>query len=131
MMLKRLTVFKFTAVLTSPKKIPPCARCFSRFLLHPDGQANLGQSFAPAVSMPSDVPSAPSSSTAGRKRPREWSVEDVVAFLESCELGHVKDAFRDNGVDGGFLLCLSDDELMVDLGLTKLQVKKIRLRLPQ
>lgn len=131
MMLKRLTVFKFTAVLTSPKKIPPCARCFSRFLLHTDGQANLGQSFAPAVSMPSDVPSAPSSSTAGRKRPREWSVEDVVAFLESCELGHVKDAFRDNGVDGGFLLCLSDDELMVDLGLTKLQVKKIRLRLPQ
>ena len=55
----------------------------------------------------------------------------MVDFLDSCELGHLKEAIRTNGVDGELLLSLTDSEMMEELGLTKLQVKKVRLRLPQ
>ena len=72
-----------------------------------------------------------SSSGLRAKRSRNWSTDDLIDFLDSCKLGHLKAVFRDNGMDGEFLLSQSDMELIEELGLSKLQVKKIRLRLPQ
>ena len=43
----------------------------------------------------------------------------------------VADTIRTNGVDGELLVSLTDCEMIQELRLTKLQVKKIRLRLPQ
>ena len=131
MMMKRLKVFRFTASLTATKKMCACPRCFSSFLLYPNGKPDVAAHGGLPAPMQPLMPSGASSSRLGAKRPREWSVGDVVHFLESCELGHLKDVFQKNGVDGGFLLTLSDKELVEELGLTNLQVKKIRVRLPQ
>ena len=131
MMLKRLTVFRFTSPLDSVKKIPTCACCFARFLLCPHGQAT--SQFASPLLAPSveETSSAPAVSSRGSKRPRSWTVDDVVEFLGSCDLGHIADTIRTNGVDGELLASLTDCDMIEELGLTKLQVKKIRLRLPR
>ena len=55
----------------------------------------------------------------------------MVEFLGSCDLGHIADTIRTNGVDGELLASLTDCDMIEELGLTKLQVKKIRLRLPR
>ena len=79
--------------------------------------------------MPTSV--AFGSASRGAKRPRTWTVNDVVDFLQSCDFPHLGDMIRSNGVDGEVLVSLSDSEMKEELGLTKLQVRKIRLRLPQ
>jgi hypothetical protein len=54
-----------------------------------------------------------------------------VQFLEKIELGHLVPKFRENGVDGLMLQELSDEDLMSELGCTKLQARKIRVRKPE
>lgn len=58
-----------------------------------------------------------------------WSVEDVCRAL-AHEFGSLPEGLgatlRENAVDGPFLMTLSDDDLMNELGCTKLQVKKVR-----
>ena len=131
MMLKRLTVFRFTAPLETVTKIPTCPCCFARFLLSlPAAQAWHPGPLLPTVP-PQQASGTTTGSTSGCKRPLSWNVDDVVAFLDSCELGHLKEAIHTNGVDGELLLSLTDSEMMEELGFTKLQVKKVRLRLPQ
>ena len=58
------------------------------------------------------------------------NTQNLVGYLESLGLGHTKQAFLDNGVDGDILASLSDEELQRDLGLTKIQARKVRARLP-
>ena len=47
------------------------------------------------------------------------------------ELGHLENAFRSNGVDGQFLSTLSEEDLTTELGLTRLQARKVKMRLPE
>lgn len=58
-----------------------------------------------------------------------WTVEDVRQALEH-EFGSLPEGLgaklSTNAVDGRFLMTLTDDDLMVELGCTKLQVKKVR-----
>ena len=51
---------------------------------------------------------------------------DVVAFLRELELGHVEDLFRTSGVDGDMLVDRSEDDMQAELGLTKLQARKVK-----
>ena len=121
MMLRRLKVFEFSDALEAPCKAPACGRCFARFLLYPDGEPV--------------TPKRPRAGHSGETPDRKagcvaWSVSDVVAFLEDLGLGHVAAAFRDNGVDGAFLEKLSARDLEDELGLTRLQARKVLDRLP-
>ena len=66
----------------------------------------------------------------GKARCQAWSVDDVAEYLNRLSLGHVSDKFRENGVDGAYLLELDECDLVNELGLTKLQARKIKSRLP-
>jgi hypothetical protein len=117
-------------------KVKACACCFAKFLL---GQAAPG-------SGPSAGPSPRSDGAQGGKRaahanftgempePKrqaaQWKVSDVLEYLKRLDLGHVCGKFVENGVDGRFLLELSEEDLVTDLGLTKLQARKVLSRLP-
>ena len=64
------------------------------------------------------------------KKSKNWSVEDVCSYLVRLELAHVSDKFRHNGVDGSFLADLKEEDLIAELGLTRLQARKVLTRLP-
>ena len=64
-----------------------------------------------------------------RRDPSSWSVQDVVQYLGTLELEHVAEQFVSNGVEGQMLLDLSQDDLQQELGLTKLQARKVKRRL--
>jgi hypothetical protein len=51
---------------------------------------------------------------------------DIVKLLHDIGLGHLEAVFKENGVNGRDLAEFSDDELKEDLGLTTLQIKKIK-----
>ena len=70
-------------------------------------------------------PEDPTGSTPEKKVPKTWTVAEVVAWLESSSLGHLSERFRENGVDGEFLTELIVAELESELGLTRLQAKKV------
>lgn len=124
MMLKRLKVFVFSAKIKKiDMTVPACARCFAEFLLKPQEAAGSRES----AKRPAE---GPTGSSPQPKRPASWSVEDVMAWLETLSLGHIAERFRDNGVDGEFLAELSEEDLVTELGLTKLQAKKIKARFP-
>jgi len=72
----------------------------------------------------------PTGSTPDAKKSANWSVEDVCNYLVRLELPHVTDNFRKNGVDGSFLADLTQEDLVNDLGLTRLQAMKVKTRLP-
>lgn len=59
-----------------------------------------------------------------------WRTEDVAQYLEQIELGHLVPKFRENGVDGEMLQELSQEDLITELGCTKLQARKIHRALP-
>merc|ERR1712137_493043 len=61
---------------------------------------------------------------------RGWSVDQVVLFVEGLGLGHIVEPFRENAIDGQMLVELSASDLCGELGLTKLQAKKVLARLP-
>ena len=136
MMLKRLEVFRFHVPLVNPIEIPACARCFTEMLFRHAGP------LPPAplsAGSPVEVPASEGSGKRAAERPKggspetkkahhAWSVEEVCSFLERLELGHVGDKFRENGVDGSFLAQLSVEDLVEELGLTKLQARKVITR---
>jgi len=135
MMLKRLHVFRFQAPLAHPdENIVPCPHCFANLLLCPHGRpATSALATAPAASahpgLHARMPESAATAPPAAKRPRSWSVAEVVGYLESLGLGHMKQAFLDNGVDGDVLASLSEEELQSELGLTKIQARKVRARL--
>ena len=57
-------------------------------------------------------------------------IEDVVRYLDGLGLGHVANKFRENAVDGDFLATLCEEDLVAELGLTRLQARKVLQRLP-
>ena len=69
------------------------------------------------------------SSGPARKKPRDWSVSEVISYLEGLGLGHVQDGFKENAVDGRTLTEMTAEELVQYLGLTKLQARKVVSRL--
>ena len=52
----------------------------------------------------------------------------VVGWLGTIGFCNLTDHFRTNAVDGEFLGELSEDELVTELALTKLQAKKVMIR---
>ena len=54
----------------------------------------------------------------------------MLAYLEYIELPHLTPIFKDNGIDGKFLLSLSDESLQA-AGIAPLQCKKIRMCLEE
>ena len=52
----------------------------------------------------------------------------MVDWLGTIGFGNLTDHFRTNAVDGEFLGELSEDELVTELALTKLQAKKVMIR---
>lgn len=62
----------------------------------------------------------------------DWTIDEVIQYVEYQGLGHVADKFRDNAIDGSVLVDLTAEDLCNDLGLQKLQAKKIlqNLKLP-
>ena len=119
MMLKRLKIFRFYKALVNPDhSIVACAKCFAEFIF----------GTSPAAGF-EDMLSGTSPS-AGVKRPcPRWSVQDVCEYLQELELGHVTEMFRQNAVDGAMLMDLSEADLVSELGLARLQARKINLRL--
>ena len=59
-----------------------------------------------------------------------WSVADVAEYLGRLALDHIADKFVTNGVDGVNLQDLSEADLVDELGLTKLQARMTKSRLP-
>ena len=60
----------------------------------------------------------------------QWSVEEVCAFVDSLEMPpSVLHNFRENAVDGDMLVGLSDGDLQEEIGMLKLQARKLRREL--
>jgi hypothetical protein len=54
----------------------------------------------------------------------------MVQYMQAIDLGHLARAIVDNGIDGGFLLQCSCDDLS-KAGITSLQAKKNTSYLPK
>lgn len=54
-----------------------------------------------------------------------YDVDEVAIWLSCIGLGPKVSQFRENGIDGNMLVTLTDVELEQDLGLTRLQAKKV------
>eukprot|EP00435_Cladocopium_sp_Y103_P040787 s1432_g11.t1 len=61
----------------------------------------------------------------------DWSMEEVSQYLQFLGLGHIEEKFKENAVDGAMLVELSEEDLCKELGLLKLQAKKLVSRLPR
>lgn len=123
MMLKRLKLFRFHAPLENPDtSIKACPQCFSRFLL---GQRRESPAATPRPPHSKRPAPGPSGSTPDGKRSGLVTVAAVGAWLETIGLNHLADDFQANGIDGAFLFELSEGEMVQDLGLTKLQARKV------
>ena len=129
MMKKRLKVFEFKHVFPH-REVAACARCFARFLV------------GSAAPLPAPAPVSPPPSAAGSSNPAAaaapapkrrcvaWGIAEVVDYVTSLGFAHAAPAFRENGVDGEFLAGLTVSDLQEELGLTRLQAKKVLDRLP-
>ena len=136
MMLRRLLVFRFHVELTAPSKVHACPRCFAHFLLHgraPGAPRALPVTSASGSREGGSKRSTPSGFTGqtpeAKRQAAEWTVDDVAVYIEGLGLGHIKDKLVENAIDGSFLLELSEADLISELGLTKLQTKKVLTRL--
>ena len=139
-MAKRLRVFRFHQKLVKPDRtLPACGRCFAAFLLQP---AALCDSLLGGAGR--NVDEAPTSSKrpaeghtgntpAGKRcsESRSWTIDEAITFVRDLGLGQLEISFRSNAVDGRLLAELSEAELVSELGMTKLQAKKLASRLPQ
>ena len=56
---------------------------------------------------------------------REMNVGEVVSWLDEIDLGHLAPRFRENVVDGAFLADISQQDLVSELGLTRLQARRL------
>jgi len=127
MMLKRLKVFRFHVKVDTPDHtIPPCKRCFAHFLLNQDqNREGDSQPRAPRREASGSMEEAP----AAKISACDWSVDDVASYVARLGLSHVQESFRSNAVDGRMLTEMTLDDLMQDLGLTRLQARKVMDRL--
>ena len=83
---------------------------------------------APGAKRPWD--GAPSGLTTDRKKFVDWTADDVATWLGQLELSHLAPSFLDSAVDGALLSELTQEELVSELGLTKLQARKVKGRQP-
>lgn len=60
-----------------------------------------------------------------------WSLDEVSQYLDFLGLRHIEEKFKENAVDGAMLVDLSEEDLCKELGLLKLQAKKLVTRLPR
>ncbi len=124
MLAKRLLVFRFTRRVENPKRIPACAKCWASCVLSSAVQPSASPQPAAAAGATSSAAGQPPRASAA------WSVNDVCDWLLTLDLPHVQDNFRLNGVDGQFLATLTEEDLVQELGLTRLQARKVLQRLP-
>lgn len=59
--------------------------------------------------------------------PQQWTISEVSAWLESIELGELRETFAENSISGSELLELGEDD-MKTLGVSKLGHRKKLLR---
>ena len=59
--------------------------------------------------------------------PQQWTISEVSAWLESIELGELRETFAENSISGAELLELGEDD-MKTLGVSKLGHRKKLLR---
>ena len=125
MMVTRLKVFEFKHKVNIPSQVAKgCKSCFANFVLE------LGQ----ARSHRSEPAKREATSSGETPEPKRmlclaWTVDDVCRYIIHLELGHVIEAFRENGVDGRMLASLSEADLISELGLKPLQARKVKDRL--
>ena len=105
---------------------PACAHCFAKLLLHGRPQAVREPCLTKRYANAGFTGETPEP----KRKASGWAVNDVVNYIESLSLGHVKDKFIENAIDGRFLMELSEEDLTAELGLTKLQARKVKERLP-
>jgi len=65
----------------------------------------------------------------GYKEFADYSVHEVVIWVNAIGMDDRAQAFTDNDVDGRLLIDLTDDDMKTDLGFSGLQVKKFRQKL--
>lgn len=130
MMIKRLKIFEFSQALEQPLKTKSCAHCFATLLLRSDVQQPFAAGQRHGEAPKRNHPGGTGETPERKVNCAAWSVDDVVSYLEGLSLAHVAPKFRDNGVDGAFLLELSEEDLAKELGLTTLQARKVKARLP-
>ena len=76
---------------------------------------------APAVGGPAHIPAGPAA---------QWSVEDMVAYVDGLSLGHLGPSLKGNGLDGHFFLQCTQADLE-SIGIGPLHWKKIMAYMPQ
>ena len=63
----------------------------------------------------------------GGSKPQSWKVKEVVAFLDTIELGMHAEAFKASSVNGKMLLQLTDQDMLQTLNIqNKLHRQKLR-----
>lgn len=130
MLAKRLAVFSFTRRVALPRRIPDCARCWASFLLKIAAPETTEASSnrvttSQAAAADASVPRLRSSAT--------WTVDQVVQWVSTLgfsNLAQVEEKLRLNAVDGELLAAVTEEELVSELELTRLQARKILQRLP-
>jgi hypothetical protein len=68
-----------------------------------------------------------SSSSSPPPDPAQWTINECSAWLESIELGELREYFVENSVEGAELLDLTEDD-MKSMGITKLGHRKKLLK---
>jgi SAM domain (Sterile alpha motif) len=58
-----------------------------------------------------------------------WSIEQVGIWLSALELSNLVPAFKANAVDGRDLLQITDEEMSEQLGMTPIQISKVKREL--
>lgn len=124
MMLKRLKIFRFHRKITNPdRSIPACGRCLADLLLEN------AEVVLPTSAKRKASPQEHTGLTPERKRFASWSVDEVVMYLDNLGLGHAAAAFRRDAIDGRMLAELCEEDFVGELGLTRLQARKVMDRL--
>ena len=57
-----------------------------------------------------------------------WKVPDMVAYLESLELGHLSPIVTENAIDGPLLLAMTPQDFIAT-GFNQIQANQITMRL--
>eukprot|EP00747_Dinoflagellata_sp_TGD_P062187 gnl/TRDRNA2_/TRDRNA2_152883_c0_seq1.p1 gnl/TRDRNA2_/TRDRNA2_152883_c0~~gnl/TRDRNA2_/TRDRNA2_152883_c0_seq1.p1 ORF type:complete len:161 (-),score=22.89 gnl/TRDRNA2_/TRDRNA2_152883_c0_seq1:55-477(-) len=75
-----------------------------------------------STSTSANIPAGPAES---------WSIEQVVQYIDALGLSHFSGGFMGNAIDGAMLCELSEEDLISELGLDKLQAQKVLQRFPR
>lgn len=105
--------------------VPPSLQSMLAYLDAEDAQGYPPEPLkeaAPPKPQKADCPQGPAA---------DWSLEEVSRYLNFLGLGHIEEKFKENAVDGAMLVELSEEDLCKELGLLKLQAKKLLSRLPR